>query len=77
MVLQGAFLQVAIGLAIGIPVAILGGHAMASQLFGVKPYDPIILMLTLLVLCTAAFVAALVPARIAAGLEPMRALRTE
>jgi putative ABC transport system permease protein len=77
LVLRGAFLQVAIGLAIGIPVAILGGHAMASQLFGVKPYDPVILSVTLLVLCTAAFVAALVPARIAAGLEPMRALRTE
>ena len=41
MVLRGAFLQVGIGLAIGIPVAILAGHAMASQLFGVKPYDPV------------------------------------
>jgi putative ABC transport system permease protein len=77
LVLRGAFLQVAIGLAIGIPVAILGGHAMASQLFGVKPYDPVVLSITLLVLCTAAFLAALVPARIAAGLEPMRALRTD
>ncbi len=77
LVLRGAFLQVAIGLAIGIPVAILGGHAMASQLFGVKPYDPLILSITLVVLCVAAFLAALLPARIAAGLEPMRALRTE
>jgi ABC-type antimicrobial peptide transport system permease subunit len=77
MVLRGAFLQVGIGLAIGIPVAILGGHAMASQLFGVKPYDPLILCSTLLVLCTAAFLAALLPARIAASLEPMRALRTD
>jgi putative ABC transport system permease protein len=77
MVLRGAFLQVGVGLAIGIPVAILGGHAMASQLFGVKPYDPVILSVTLMVLCTAAFFAALLPARIAAGLEPMRALRTE
>lgn len=77
MVLRGAFLQVGIGLAIGIPVAILGGHAMASQLFGVKPYDPLILCGTLLVLCTAAFLAALLPARIAARLEPMRALRTD
>ena len=63
MVLRGAFLQVGIGLAIGIPVAILGGHAMASQLFGVKPYDPVILSVTLLVLCTAAFFAAFLPAR--------------
>jgi predicted permease len=77
MVLRGAFLQIGIGLAIGIPVAILGGHAMASQLFGVKPYDPLILCSTLLVLCTAAFLAALLPARVAASLEPMRALRTE
>jgi ABC-type antimicrobial peptide transport system permease subunit len=43
----------------------------------VKPYDPVILSVTLLVLCTAAFVAALLPACIAASLEPMRALRTE
>jgi predicted permease len=77
MVLGGAFLQVGLGLAIGIPVAILGGHLMASQLFGVKPYDPLILSVTLLVLCGAAFVAALLPARSAASLEPMRALRTE
>jgi hypothetical protein len=77
LVLRGAFLQVGIGLAIGIPVAILGGHAMASQLFGVQPYDPLVLSFTLLVLCLAAFLAALLPARIAAGLEPMRALRTE
>jgi ABC-type antimicrobial peptide transport system permease subunit len=77
MVLRGAFLQVGIGLALGIPVAILGGHAMASQLFGVKPYDPLILSVTLLVLCGAAFLAALLPARIAASLEPMRALRME
>jgi predicted permease len=77
LVLRGAFLQVGIGLAIGIPAAILGGHAMASQLFGVKPYDPVILSVTLVVLCTAAFLAALLPARIAAGLEPMQALRTD
>ena len=77
MVLRAAFLQVAIGLAIGIPVAILAGHAMASQLFGVKPYDPLILSITLLALCGAALLAALLPARIAASLEPMRALRTD
>ena len=77
MVLRGALLQVGIGLLIGLPVAILAGHAMASQLFGVKPYDPLTLSVTLLVLCAAAFMAALLPARIAASLEPMRALRTD
>jgi putative ABC transport system permease protein len=77
LVLRGAFLQVAIGLAIGIPGAILGGRAMAAQLFGVKPYDPSVLLLTTAVLSFAAFVAAVVPARKAASLEPIRALRTE
>jgi predicted permease len=77
LVLRGAFLQVGIGLAIGIPATILGGRAMATQLFGVKPYDPNILLLTTAVLSFAALVAAVVPARRAATLDPMRALRTE
>jgi putative ABC transport system permease protein len=77
MVLRGAFLQVGIGLLIGIPVTIFGGRAMASQLFGVKAYDPAVLSITVLVLAVAAFIAALIPARRAAGVEPMRALRFE
>jgi predicted permease len=77
MVLQSAFWQVGIGLLIGIPVTILGGRAMASQLFGVKPYDPAILLITMGVLALAAFVAAAVPARRASSVEPILALRTE
>ena len=77
MVLRGAFLQVAIGLALGIPLTILGGRAMASQLFGIKPYDPLILLVTVLALSAAAFVASAIPARRAANTEPMQALRTD
>ena len=77
LVLRGAFLQVGVGLAIGLPAIILGGRAMSAQLFGVKPYDPNILLLTSAVLSFAALVAAVVPARRAATLDPMRALRTE
>ena len=77
MVLRSAFLQVGIGLATGIPVAIFAGRVMANQLFGVKPYDPIVLSITAAVLAAAAFVAAFIPARRAANTEPMRALRTE
>jgi predicted permease len=77
MVLRSAFLQVGIGLAIGIPVTIFGGRLMASQLYGVKPHDPFVLMITTIVLAAAAFVAALIPARRAANTEPMLALRNE
>jgi predicted permease len=77
MVLSGAFAQVGIGLAIGVPAAIFGGRLMASQLFGVTSRDPLVLSLTVVVLATAAFVAAVIPARRAANTEPMTALRAE
>ena len=77
LVLSSAFVQVAIGLAIGIPVTIFGGRVMASQLYGVTPRDPVVLLVTTAVLAAAAFVAAVVPARRAAKTEPMLALRME
>jgi len=77
MMLRSAFLQVGIGLAIGIPAAIAAGHAMTNQLFGVKPYDPAMLLLATLLLGTAALLAAFIPARRAAALNPMLALRGE
>jgi len=77
MVLRSAFLQIGIGLALGLPVMIFGGRVMASQLFGVKPYDPMVLLVTTAVLAAAAFAAAMIPASKAANTEPMLALRTE
>jgi predicted permease len=77
IVLRGALLQMAVALAIGVPVTIAAGRLMAAQLFGVKPYDPRILLLTSAALAIAAFLAAVVPARRAATLDPMRALRSE
>src|SRR5262249_37936622 len=77
LVLQGALVQMGLALAIGIPVAIAAGHAMASKLFGVKPYDPVILLGAMMGLAVAAFLAAVIPARRAATLDPIRALRVE
>jgi ABC-type antimicrobial peptide transport system permease subunit len=75
MVLRGACLQIGIGLAIGIPAAIGAGRLMTAQLYGVKPWDPIMLALAVIVLGLAAVLASAIPARRAAGVEPMVALR--
>jgi len=77
MVLRRAFSQVGIGLALGIPAAIGAGRFMKDQLFGVKPWDPVMLVFATLLLALAAVLASVIPARRAAGVEPMVALRNE
>jgi len=77
LVLRGALIQLGLGLAIGIPVALAGGRLAANQLYGVKSHDPAILGLAVVVLAACALLAAFVPARRAASIDPMQALRTE
>jgi predicted permease len=77
MVLRGAFWQVGIGLGIGVPAAIGAGYLMASQLFGVTPWNPLLLAGATVLLGLAALCAAVIPARRAATIDPMQALRSE
>jgi predicted permease len=77
MVMRRALVLVAIGLAIGIPVALLGGRLMRTQLYGVSTYDPLTLGGAVVVLSVAAALAGFIPARRAASTEPMNALRQE
>lgn len=77
MVLRAAFSQIGIGLALGIPAAIGAGRLMADQLFGVRPWDPTMLALAAAMLGLATLLASAIPARRAAGVEPMVALRNE
>jgi len=77
MVLRGAFWQIGIGLGLGIPLAVLAGKLMKDQLFGVKPGDPVMLAAATVLLILAALVASVLPARRAAGVDPMVALRNE
>jgi putative ABC transport system permease protein len=77
MVLRGAFSQVGVGLALGIPLAILAGRLMTKQLFGVQPWDPIMLAIAVLLLCFAALLSSVIPASRAASVQPIVALRNE
>jgi predicted permease len=77
LVLKGALIQAAIGLAIGIPAALAAGRALADQVYGVKTSDPMILGAAAGVLGVCAVVAALVPAVRASGVDPVQALRVD
>ncbi len=77
MILRETFQLVLAGLIIGIPIAVAGSKLISSQLFGLKPTDPLtISMATLLFMAVAAF-AGYLPARRASRVDPMAALRCE
>lgn len=77
MVMRGALTQIGIGLAIGLPLAVLAGRLVASQLYGVGYFDALVLLSSVLVLAVCAVIAGFLPAQRAASVEPMEALRTE
>jgi macrolide transport system ATP-binding/permease protein len=77
LVLRSAMSQILLGLALGIPAALLAGHLMSSLLFNVSGYDPLAFVGATLVLSLCAAVAGFIPARRAASIDPMHALRTE
>ena len=77
MVLRGAFLQILIGLLIGIPVSIGCSRLIANQLYQVKGWDPFVLSGSIIALGFCALVASIIPAQKAASINPVTALRTE
>jgi predicted permease len=77
MVLGKALMLVGVGLALGIPIALLAGRLMRSQLYGVHAYDPLTLFVAVVALGASAAVAGFIPARRAASIEPMKALRID
>ena len=77
MVLRGAMKPIVLGLALGIPATLATGHGLASQLFGLRSYDPAVLTAAVAALATFALLAAILPARRSASIDPMAALRSE
>jgi ABC-type antimicrobial peptide transport system permease subunit len=77
MVMRGAILQTFVGLAIGIPVALVCVRFVRAQLYEITNADASVMAFAILTLAVAACVAGLIPARRAATIDPMRALRME
>jgi putative ABC transport system permease protein len=75
MVLSETLILAAIGLAVGLPVALASSHVLGHLLFGVSPTDPTTLIVVSLTLALVAAAAGYVPARRATQVDPLIALR--
>ena len=77
LIVRLALTPVAIGAVAGTALAALGSRVLVRQLYGVSPLDPVSFTGTALFLMLAATVAAWLPARRAATIDPVQALRSE
>jgi putative ABC transport system permease protein len=77
LVLRGGMFMTLLGLVIGLPIAFLMARTMSSLLFNVQTADPISFLVLPLVLMAVAALACYLPARRAAQMDPLVALRHE
>jgi ABC-type antimicrobial peptide transport system permease subunit len=77
MIMRGAVLQTVLGLAIGVPVALLSVRFVKAQLYEITGADAHVMAGAIVTLALAACVAGIIPARRAASIDPVKALRTE
>jgi ABC-type antimicrobial peptide transport system permease subunit len=77
MILKESLLLLAIGIALGIPAALLATRTIKSQLFGLSPTDPLTFIAAALVISVVTLIAAWFPAHRATKVDPVIALRYE
>ena len=77
LVIHGGIRLVTLGIALGVTIALLGGRAIASLLFQESPTDPVVYVVVGVVLLVAALVASILPAFVAARVDPSIALRAD
>lgn len=77
IVLREIVLMTAIGLAIGVPLALAGSGYVRSLLFNLEPHDPAAMTIAVAALTLCGMLAGLIPAQRAAGIDPMTAIRHE
>jgi predicted permease len=76
-IMRGTMLQTAAGLAIGVPVALFCVRYVKSQLYDITSVNPQVMAIAIGVLVLAAAAAGIIPARRAASIDPVKALRIE
>jgi len=77
MVMREGLWVLLAGLAVGIPLTVLAARPLKSMLYQMSPFDPVSFALAIAAMVVVSACAALVPARRAASIEPMQALRSE
>jgi ABC-type antimicrobial peptide transport system permease subunit len=77
LVLQDASAMILIGISFGLLFVLALGRLVESQLYNVKSFDTEAIAITVLILCSAGLLAALIPAHRASGVSPTDALRVE
>lgn len=77
MVLRDSLILTAAGIVVGVPLAVLTGKALSSALYGIKPEDPASFAFALVGVAAVALAAGWIPARRAASIDPLTALRSE
>jgi len=77
LIIRSAFTLVVAGLVVGLPLALAAGRFLGSQLYGLNPYNPGVIMVAILTLGFSALVASFIPALRASLISPSEALRTE
>jgi len=76
-ILKEALTLAAIGIAIGLPVALALVRVIRGIFYGIEPYDPLTMIGATMLMIAVSFLAAWIPARRAAKIDPMEALRYE
>jgi putative ABC transport system permease protein len=77
MVFKQAMILVLLGIALGLAGAFAGGRVLGNMLYGVAPNNPLLLTVACLVVVFTGALASYLPARRAASIDPMQALRSE
>lgn len=77
LILGEVSVLVGIGVSVGAGLTLAGGNAVESLIYGLKANDPLIVALAVILLAAVGLAASFVPARRAANVDPMVALRHE